>query len=224
VVIPGFARYRGAVRDEHAPAIQETFGHERDDTPPAPGELELVRAFMSLHDHARGVDDSLPPSSRTIASWMRSEGLIDDEPVPERDLAWTAEVLEALRALVPDTPDGPADGAARVLETADGPADEAARVLDGAVARTALVPRFTADDEPLTPAGTGIQYAVGRILAVAFLAKLDGRWSRFRTCSEPTCRAVFWDRSKNRSGRWCSMSTCGNRAKVRAYRKRHATR
>jgi predicted RNA-binding Zn ribbon-like protein len=31
---------------------------------------------------------------------------------------------------------------------------------------------------------------------------------------------VFYDRSKNRSGRWCVMAECGNRAKVRAYRER----
>ena len=65
---------------------------------------------------------------------------------------------------------------------------------------------------------------IGRILAAAFLAQLDGTWNRFRECSDPSCRSVFWDRSKNRSGRWCSMSSCGNRAKVRAYRERHAAR
>jgi len=199
------------VTSEQMAPVGPTVGHERDDTPPAPGDLELVRAFISLHDHAAGVDDSLPPSHRTIASWLRSAGLLDDRPVPDRDLAWAAEVLEALRARVPDTAGAPSDA-------------ETARVLDDAVARTALAPRFANDDDPLAPAGTGIENAIGTILAVAFLATLDGRWGRFRHCSEPTCRSVFWDRSKNRSGRWCSMATCGNRAKVRAYRKRHATR
>jgi len=34
------------------------------------------------------------------------------------------------------------------------------------------------------------------------------------------CQWAFYDRSKNRSGRWCSMRTCGNRTKTRAYRTR----
>ena len=58
------------------------------------------------------------------------------------------------------------------------------------------------------------------ILAIAFLAELDGSWSRFKECGDPTCRSVFYDRSKNRSGKWCVMAECGNRAKVRAYRER----
>ena len=52
----------------------------------------------------------------------------------------------------------------------------------------------------------------------------DGSWDRLRGCANPTCRSVFWDRSKNRSGRWCSLSVCGNQAKVRAYRERTAAR
>ncbi len=39
-------------------------------------------------------------------------------------------------------------------------------------------------------------------------------------CSSDTCQWAFYDRSKNRSGRWCSMQVCGNRTKTRAYRAR----
>jgi predicted RNA-binding Zn ribbon-like protein len=31
---------------------------------------------------------------------------------------------------------------------------------------------------------------------------------------------AFYDRSKNRSGHWCSMRVCGNRAKARQFRER----
>ncbi|MGH2778535.1 MAG: CGNR zinc finger domain-containing protein, partial [Actinomycetota bacterium] len=34
-------------------------------------------------------------------------------------------------------------------------------------------------------------------------------------------KAAFYDHSKNRSGKWCTMRVCGNRAKTRAYRERH---
>jgi predicted RNA-binding Zn ribbon-like protein len=44
-----------------------------------------------------------------------------------------------------------------------------------------------------------------------------------RVCPNPDCRWMFYDHSKNRSGRWCQMAECGNRAKVRAYRERTVT-
>ncbi|MGH3097396.1 MAG: CGNR zinc finger domain-containing protein [Streptosporangiales bacterium] len=40
-----------------------------------------------------------------------------------------------------------------------------------------------------------------------------------RTCPGHGCGWLFIDRSGRR--RWCSMSACGNRAKVRAYAERH---
>ena len=51
-------------------------------------------------------------------------------------------------------------------------------------------------EEALRPDALGIRGAVGRVLSIAFLAELDGSWSRFKGCSSPTCRAVFWDRSR----------------------------
>ena len=36
-------------------------------------------------------------------------------------------------------------------------------------------------------------------------------------CDEKGCGWLFWDSSRNRSRRWCDMSDCGNRAKVRRF-------
>lgn len=43
-----------------------------------------------------------------------------------------------------------------------------------------------------------------------------------RLCEDPACGRIFLDRSRGRRRRWCSMRSCGNRAKVAAYRKRRA--
>jgi predicted RNA-binding Zn ribbon-like protein len=44
---------------------------------------------------------------------------------------------------------------------------------------------------------------------------------RVRECAASSCTWLFVDRSRNRSRRWCSMETCGNRAKAhRHYRRR----
>jgi len=45
-----------------------------------------------------------------------------------------------------------------------------------------------------------------------------------RECAGTACTWLFLDRSRNRSRRWCSMESCGNRAKARRhYRRRSET-
>lgn len=184
---------------------------EHDTTPPAPGELELVRSFLSIHDHEPDIAASLPPGLATIAWWLEEKaGLLPSgATVSGEDLRWAGDVLEALRA--------------QVLETAGHPHDVGAiATLDAAARDAGIVPRF--GDAGLTATAPGLRGAIGRLLSVAFLAQLDGSWRRFKECSNPDCRSVFYDRSKNHSGRWCTMADCGNRAKVRAYRERERTR
>lgn len=49
-------------------------------------------------------------------------------------------------------------------------------------------------------------------------AELD----RVRECDGASCSWLFLDRSRNRSRRWCSMESCGNRAKARRHYHRHS--
>jgi predicted RNA-binding Zn ribbon-like protein len=51
----------------------------------------------------------------------------------------------------------------------------------------------------------------------------DGTWVRMKSCARPACRWAFYDASRNRSGVWCSMATCGNREKGAKYRARRST-
>ncbi len=41
-----------------------------------------------------------------------------------------------------------------------------------------------------------------------------------RECASERCLWLFLDRTRNHKRRWCDMKVCGNRAKVRQYRKR----
>ncbi|MFJ2967504.1 CGNR zinc finger domain-containing protein [Streptomyces collinus] len=43
---------------------------------------------------------------------------------------------------------------------------------------------------------------------------------RVRVCGADECALRFVDRSPARNRRWCSMSRCGNRAKVRLHQAR----
>lgn len=49
---------------------------------------------------------------------------------------------------------------------------------------------------------------------------LRGDTSRLRECAADDCGWLFLDTTRNRSRRWCSMQTCGNRAKVSHFRER----
>jgi predicted RNA-binding Zn ribbon-like protein len=48
----------------------------------------------------------------------------------------------------------------------------------------------------------------------------SGQLAQLRECAR--CRWLFLDRSKNRSRRWCTMSSCGAITKMRRYRSRRA--
>jgi predicted RNA-binding Zn ribbon-like protein len=61
---------------------------------------------------------------------------------------------------------------------------------------------------------------VASMLAIIARAQADGTWPRMKACRAEDCRWAFYDRSRNRSRAWCSMSECGNRAKARSYRAR----
>ncbi|MER6118298.1 CGNR zinc finger domain-containing protein [Streptomyces sp. NPDC001743] len=56
-------------------------------------------------------------------------------------------------------------------------------------------------------------------MALAFII-VAGETERLRRCEAPDCRRAFVDLSRNRSRRYCSSRTCGNRLHVAAYRAR----
>jgi len=192
------------MRDMEPRLLQQV--HEDSGASPAPGELDLVREFLSLHDHMVGMSESLEPAPETLDRWLKTKGLVEaTDALTEKDLAWAFDVREAL--------------VAKVLENMGEPiAPATIERLNDAVARTGLRPRF--GDPHLCAASRGIEGAIGQLLGIAFLAELDGSWHRLRRCASPTCTSVFYDRSKNHSAKWCSMRSCGNRNKVRAFRER----
>ena len=56
------------------------------------------------------------------------------------------------------------------------------------------------------------------IAASELLATAD--FTRVRRCDDPTCVHWFHDLTRPGKRRWCSMATCGNRLKVKSYRRR----
>jgi len=175
----------------------------------APGELEDVRAFVNTLDLERGQEDL--SSASALGDWLAAHELVA-APVraTNEDLRTAREVREALRALL----EAKAHGA---------PAGDAVATLDAAARRARLELRFDAGGRGHVTAGAGgVAGALGRLLAIVDRAMATGTWDHLKACGRESCRWAFYDSTKNHSGMWCSMETCGNRAKASAYRTRHA--
>ncbi len=172
------------------------------DLPPAPGELRLIQAFVNTVDRRSESDELASP--RALADWLADQGLRaagteTDADGHERTLA----VREAWRSMIA--------GAA---------SDEVAETLDRALAAALLCGRHRADGTVrLEAAAEGLDGALARLLAVASAAQADGGWQRLKICASADCRVVFYDRSSNRSGRWC-RPRCGNRHSSRLSKRR----
>jgi predicted RNA-binding Zn ribbon-like protein len=51
----------------------------------------------------------------------------------------------------------------------------------------------------------------------------EGTQARLRLCANPQCGLLFYDDSRTRRRRWCSMAVCGNRSKVATFARKHAS-
>jgi predicted RNA-binding Zn ribbon-like protein len=172
-----------------------------------PADLDLVRDFVNTLDVEARSDAFATPAG--VVEWCASRGLWSaHEDVGDADGARITELREALRSLL----------LANAGATLD---DEALATLNRNAARSGMGLRFDAGGRAhLDPARDGAEALVGTVLAAVYRAQARGLWPRLKVCAEDTCRWAFYDSSKNRSRTWCSMASCGNRAKSRAYRRR----
>ncbi|MFZ4508312.1 MAG: CGNR zinc finger domain-containing protein [Fimbriimonas sp.] len=69
-----------------------------------------------------------------------------------------------------------------------------------------------------------IEQALGPAVDSLAETLTHGDRSRLRTCARPDCVLRFYDDSKNGTRRWCTMSSCGNRAKAAAFLERKRVR
>jgi predicted RNA-binding Zn ribbon-like protein len=173
----------------------------------AGGALGLIQAFVNTVDLQDGPDELATPS--TLGAWLVARGLMEPgQTAGIADLTHAIAVREAIRGVI-----GANSGAAVY------PLDVA--TLNGAVAASRLRARFGSDGRArLEPESPGVEGALGRIVAAVFAAMGEADWKRLKTCDSRTCRWVFYDRSRNRSSRWCKMASCGNRQKAKRFRER----
>ncbi len=71
--------------------------------------------------------------------------------------------------------------------------------------------------------GDPVDGATARLAEAVARELIQGEAARLRVCENDQCRWVFKDTSRTGKRKWCSMRSCGNRAKVARHRARRRT-
>jgi predicted RNA-binding Zn ribbon-like protein len=173
---------------------------------PAPAPLDLLQDFVNTEIPEWAQDDIGSPSA--LAEWLVGRGLLaPDAPIPAEGYLRARAFRACLRELA--------------LANTTGRAPVPA--ILAAVGTLELTLSLGPEAEPvLAPAGDGVDRVLAHLASIAVAATRDGTWARFKACRKPSCGWVFYDRSRNRSSNWCSMTICGNRTKTAGYRQRKA--
>jgi predicted RNA-binding Zn ribbon-like protein len=164
-----------------------------------------VQRFVNSYDHL--TEQGIIETPSALDAWIGARGLPAGRRATAADLRSIQDLREMLRAVLSGNNGGRVDPA--VVERLN------------TVMRTAqLVVQLRSDGRPSIQAGArGVPGMVGALVAAVATGESRGMWGRLKACR--SCGWIFYDRSKNRSGSWCTMAICGSRSKMRAYRRRH---
>ena len=192
--------------------------------------FELTGGALCL-DFANTVDNR-PAQPRELlntyddlVSWAEQAGVLEPKLAP-------ALRAEAIRR--PDAAAAALNGARALREAVHGVLKAAARgaaapadslgMLEAAVApslaRRRLVQTATGFEWKWTYDDAALDGLLAPVVESAAALLTSHDLARVRECEADTCGWLFLDRSRNRSRRWCDMSVCGNRAKVRRHYQR----
>ena len=180
---------------------------QRYGTSIAPDELRLTQELantIGVAKSAHGQD--LLGDTATAQAWLdtqlagwteRHDGMAPRIELTGRSLRQLQQLRDRVRALLRGGADADVNMPATAVELA-----------------------VTADGSALTPRGDGLAWLTGAIAIELHLAGLAGQRHRLKVCRSERCGVTFHDQSKNNSRAWHDVSTCGNKANVRAYRER----
>ena len=182
------------------------FQRENEVIPPA---LRLVRDFVNTVEFQ--VDDERLRTPGDLSAWLVERGLLErTAPASPEQLDFAKQLREGLRGVLELHAGHAADESAirRLNEALE---ELPVRVSFGDTESFGLVP---ATNDP-------IRGALGRMLDAVRQSSEDGTWARLKACARPSCRWAYYDHSRNRSSRWCTMAGCGNAVKMqKAYASR----
>ena len=176
----------------------------------APAGLALVQELINTRptmsygaDVLVMTDDAQPWLTESLATWSRVSGL------PAPTLLLSSADLRSLRRLRTTFENVILAGSSPEPDGALPPADVPVSLVPDSDGWVRMV-----------PTGRGTRWLASALWAEALLAQQAGLWPRLKLCHNADCRAAFFDTSRNNSGVWHDVSTCGNTANLRAFRER----
>ncbi|HKI40595.1 MAG TPA: CGNR zinc finger domain-containing protein [Mycobacterium sp.] len=177
---------------------------------PAPGGLGLVQDFLNTAGIA-GYGPDLLADSELAGEWAagavrRWAGLRGVEVRPpafdDADLASLRSLRSTIGSLVAQEP--PRSRGTGAFPASFGLSDSG--------------------EVRLEPSGSGWRWLASALWGEILLSQHAGTWRRVKRCHNHRCGSTFYDRSKNNSGVWHDVKTCGNAANLRASRARKRER
>ncbi len=167
---------------------------------PAPGKLLLVHGFLNTWSDELGIEDFA--TAGATESWLRDTGLWSGSSnLSSTQHRRMLNFREDLRAWVRD-------------RQHDKPISQALSRLSFRVELS------ESSGVEFHASGDQCDRVIGTLVAAIAEAALVGTWDRLKCCDLTTCGWAFYDATRSRTKRWCSMKTCGSRHKSRAYYKR----
>jgi predicted RNA-binding Zn ribbon-like protein len=162
----------------------------------------------SLAGRRREVPRDLLAEPRDLGRWLVAAGLTARAPdLAPADLEHARDLREAIYRLATYC----------IYHRAIAAADRA--VINRWAALPAPAPQLTPDGG-LAWIGDGVDAMFATIARDAVDLFGGPSVDRLRACASDTCAILFLDSSRAGQRRWCSMTSCGNKAKVSEFRRR----
>lgn len=173
------------------------------------GGSNAIDLAATLQARLSSTPRELLSTPEDLARWLVSAGLADTAPKPAAKDLETARLLrEAIYVLA---------GARKGSK-----AQAARKTLNRIAAGVAAIPQLQTDGTArLEGSAHALLVTLARDAVQLFGSDVV---TRLRQCQSPACTLYFIDTSRRGDRRWCSMSGCGNKAKVDEFRRRKRTR
>ncbi|WP_051640045.1 CGNR zinc finger domain-containing protein [Cellulomonas sp. URHE0023] len=168
-----------------------------------PDAALLIKDFVNTVDRAAQTETFT--SAPALRAWLEAHDLAHQaKPLTEDDLTRARAVREGLRQLL-------------LVNAGHAPDVGALERFNSVLGATAVTVRFDATGRRLLDAAESapLDAAIAALLAAVDELRAAHVWERLKVCARDECRWAYYDASRNRSGRWCSMTDCGNRVKMR---------
>jgi predicted RNA-binding Zn ribbon-like protein len=163
--------------------------------------------FAGTLKYRASAREELLTDSQQLSNWAVEAGLVDAAiEIGDDELAAAISLREAIYRIV----------VARLKGDQLAVAD--VELLNKYASQPQLTPLLNSSGSVIR-AGTAPQL-LARLAADLLDLLASSDVEKIKECSDPGCTRLYIDASRAQNRHWCGMGTCGNRAKVQAFRAR----